>query len=75
MPARDYLYLRTPSDNSGTLQVQLNNINGLPVLIGKLINDGNTPRIDVSNLSSGMYFLRITSGSGSVVKKVVINNK
>jgi len=72
VPARDYLYLRTPSDNSGTLQVQLNDINGLPVLIGKLINDGNTPRIDVSNLSSGMYFLRITSGSGSVVKKVVI---
>ena len=71
-PATDHLCIPTISDNSGEIQVQLSDINGLTVLMRKFVNNGTVTTIDVSNLNSGMYFLRITTGRGSVVRKVVI---
>ena len=70
-PVRDYLYISHLNDNSGELQVVMNDLNGLQVISGKFSAERNQVRIDVSSLKSGMYFLRITSANGSVVKKVV----
>ena len=70
-PVRDYLYISHLNDNSGELQVVMNDLNGLQVISGKFSAERNLVRIDVSSLKSGMYFLRITSANGSVVKKVV----
>jgi hypothetical protein len=44
-------------------------------LISRQVNASageNTIPIDLSGLKSGMYFIRITTGSGSVTGKVVI---
>jgi len=72
VPASGYLYVRTPVDRSGEMQVQISDVNGLTVLMRELNNDGSAVKIDVSGLHSGMYFLRITTGTGSIVKKIVI---
>ncbi len=72
VPASDYLYVRTPADKTGEMQVQISDLNGLAVLNHVFSNDGNAVKLDVSGLRSGMYFLRLTTGSGSVVKKVVV---
>jgi hypothetical protein len=72
VPASDYLYVRTPSDNSGKMQVQVSDLKGFTILNHEFSSDGNAVKLDVSNLRSGMYFLHITTGTGSVVKKIVI---
>jgi hypothetical protein len=42
---------------------------------GKLIlkKENNTNSLDVSRLNSGMYFLEVSSNTGKVVKKVMVN--
>ena len=72
-PARDFLFVSTLSGLSGELQLEMNDIRGLQILNFRLAAGTKTSKIDVSALKSGMYFLRITSGCGSVVKKVVID--
>jgi len=72
VPAIDYLYVRTPYDKSGEMQVQLCDLNGIEVLNHNYSNDGNAVKLDLSGLRSGMYFLRLTTGTGSVVKKIVV---
>jgi len=71
-PAKDILYIRPLSGQNNVLQIEISDINGLQVLSRKLSTGGNSAKLDVSELKSGMYFLRITSDSGSVVKKIVI---
>jgi len=51
-------------------QVQIYDINGK--LVSEIKTD-NSPKIDVTNLSSGIYFLRIETDEGSFSKKVIIN--
>ena len=43
------------------------------VLGNLVLKNANTSRLDVSNLSSGLYLLDITTTAGSVSKKIVRN--
>ncbi|MFA8449985.1 MAG: fibronectin type III domain-containing protein [Bacteroidales bacterium] len=75
VPAKDNIKIQvTPSENS---QAKINLIN----LVGKTIsskienfnaNEQKTIQIPVSNINSGVYFLKIETRNGSRVQKVII---
>jgi hypothetical protein len=67
-PAKEYVDIRVDGDV---------NVTSLEVydVYGKLINSMNVvenpTRINVSNLSNGMYFVRVTTEAGMVTKTFV----
>ncbi|CDF80454.1 conserved hypothetical protein [Formosa agariphila KMM 3901] len=65
-PASDYINIE--SKNVKVSSVDLYNILGAKVLSSGLIQN----RVNVSNLSKGVYLMKINSVDGSVTKKVVI---
>jgi hypothetical protein len=67
-PVYDILYVEL--NGHGKQQWQLTNGQGMMVMSGQTQN--NTERLDVSNLSTGVYFLQIFDNISSHVEKVVI---
>lgn len=66
-PVNQILYIKLKQEASYEL---FNNL-GQTVLTGKLRIDTNT--LDVSNLHSGLYLIKINNTMGSVTKKIIIN--
>ncbi|MFP4844293.1 T9SS type A sorting domain-containing protein [Winogradskyella sp. PE311] len=67
-PAKTNITIRT-SDDTQIDSVQLYNIVGVNVLsTTNLVNDS----IDVSNMATGVYLLKINSGSNSITRRVII---
>ncbi|PQB05232.1 S8/S53 family peptidase [Aureitalea marina] len=74
-PANDVLDLRLPVQMGDGVQI------GITALNGQVVRDnirpsrisGNTATLDVQDLSSGVYLIRVTSGGDSIVKKFVKN--
>jgi len=71
-----------PNPSTGTLNIQSSNLNEAVELAiynlqgQELVSEHKTPEngtisVDVSGLSTGVYFIKITSGEITVVKKVV----
>lgn len=74
-PAQDIIYLETALDKEEMLSIQMRDMNGNLV---KLIKEAEVTgfyreQLDVSNLSSGIYFVHILQGEKSWVRKVVIH--
>lgn len=65
-PVKDIIYLDLPTDLL-IEEIKLHNI------LGEAINiEINNEQIDVSQLSSGVYFLRLTSNAGEFKQKIII---
>lgn len=68
-PAKEYIDIRLSDDNTVIQEVEVYDI------YGKLIRttnvQGNPARLDVSTLSDGMYFVRITSDKGTSTKNFI----
>lgn len=65
-PAKDQLYIRLP------IEIEINNItifNDLGTLVKTIYN--NT--INISNLSTGIYFIVINTNEGKTIKKLIIH--
>jgi hypothetical protein len=64
-PAKDVLYIEN-LNTSELLKVELFSV------LGKLVYKGNdTATIDISQLNSGVYMLRITDGKRAVTKRII----
>ena len=68
-----------PNPASDYIQIESNNVQissvGLYSVLGKEVISQETltnNRVDVSNLTSGVYFMKINADGGSVTKKVVV---
>jgi beta-glucanase (GH16 family) len=66
-----------PSENTGVLNIRTSETIDKVELyntVGQLIlnKSGNTNQINVNNVASGMYLMKIYSGNNSVVKRVLI---
>ena len=68
-----------PFNSSITLKTTLNNkiynvtlfdISGRIIIVKKDINS-TSKKINLSNLTNGSYFLKINTGSGEIVKKII----
>ncbi len=57
----------------GTVEMHLTDINGRPLQSAQLGEQGTIP-VDLSNLPSGIYFVRISSASSMIMKKIIILN-
>jgi len=67
-PVQNNLKFLTHQDLSGATSVEIFNALGQSVLLAKMPND---KQLDVSNLSSGMYFIKVSDGNQSATKKII----
>lgn len=69
-PVQNNLKFLTHQDLSGTAVIEIFNALGQSIFQAKMPID---KQLDVSNLSSGMYFIKISDGNQSATKKIVKN--
>jgi hypothetical protein len=73
LPANNYLNIRFPSTMSGQATIQLIDLVGQKVIeLTDEINSQNPYKLNVSNLKSGIYILRISNHGNSFIRKVSI---
>lgn len=71
-PASNILYLDLPfSSLNSTLSIQITDITGRILLTNDFQLTTNAYPIDISTLSSGLYFIQLISNSGTEVKKFI----
>ncbi len=72
-PAKNVLNVSMTLNNTDDVTVSLVSVNGQVLLSKSAKNTGSfTTQIDVSNLASGLYFLRVTTSLGSASEKLII---
>ncbi|MFT4760441.1 MAG: extracellular elastinolytic metalloproteinase [Saprospiraceae bacterium] len=72
-PTKDFLQMKMNSEKPENLQLSMITIDGKTVLVEELeVNGQQHFSMDVSALSAGFYFLKITNESGILTKKIVI---
>jgi len=74
VPARDYVNITFKDMVASNVELEVSDMVGKTVLnttIGQ-VNDDQTERIDVSGWDKGVYMLKVTSGSNSIIRKIVI---
>lgn len=67
-PVQNQLKFMTHQDLSEMASVEIFNALGQSVFQAKMPND---KQLDVSNLSSGMYFVKVSNGNQSTTKKII----
>ena len=67
-PVNDVLFINAPYDVT-LLDYKISNILGKIIIRDKFISNSN--KIDVSSLTTGMYFLSLTTDKGKVTKKII----
>ncbi len=74
-PAREYVSLNTTLNGSERLNLEIINMVGKTVRTIDLGSQDqiNNYRIDTSDMTAGIYFLRIHAGSKSYIEKLVIS--
>lgn len=73
-PANDVVAIDYVQPDHGALVFELTDVNGRIVYSEKIVNANSTGThlLDVSNLQSGVYLLRVNSETGSSVNRIVI---
>ena len=67
-PVNDNLYLEVDDDIK---EVSVYNITGMMVYNEQFTNYNERLTIDLSNFDNGIYFVKIKSDSGEILKKIV----
>jgi len=57
----------------GMSRVEIYNLNGQRLLERKNLTNKNDLNFNIEKYAQGMYFVRITSSFGTIVKKLVVN--
>jgi hypothetical protein len=74
-PVSDVLTIQTGQTTAGTIKIEVSDVKGDIVLHENLAVTGNSVKLNVSGLSPGVYFMRITSGNETLVRKVIIERQ
>ena len=72
-PASDVLSLQFNKPVAGNIRLKFYNIEGKLVKYFEKQVDDRSLHINVSELSNGLYFLKVESGNFSTVKKLIVN--
>jgi len=73
-PANDVLYVSSSVENNNRLStISVFNTSG-SLVMSKDIHNTSGIKLDISNLQSGIYMLRLTSGTETLMKKFIINH-
>jgi len=70
-PAEDYVFI-TASNLSGKAEIEISNMLGQQVITRHKITDKQTIMIDVKNLSTGIYIIKLTDGDKSFSSKFIV---
>lgn len=72
-PTTDYFNIQLPASASGDWNMTLYDITGRALINAKItIGSGQTHQVDVSNLSSGFYWIKLQNEQVELSKKVII---
>lgn len=74
-PAKDYLNVSFDGENLEDALVEVFDVRGMKVLSAKVLNtssDGFQGRLNISDLSSGIYIAKISQGANNATAKVII---
>nr|WP_321235200.1 T9SS type A sorting domain-containing protein [uncultured Psychroserpens sp.] len=70
-PAKEQITIELGAVNYGILTFNIVDIQG-KLIIEQSINQSNTTDIDISDLQSGLYFVKLNAGNEILVKKLII---
>jgi hypothetical protein len=75
IPSNNRIFINYNNQSESILNIKIFNLNGRTVYFSKFYNksEGNQVSIDISTLSTGMYFIEIDTDNGSIIKKIVKN--
>lgn len=71
-PAKDMLHIETLNSSSDIVNFTIYNINGQAISTYINRNTSETQSISISNLASGMYFLKVSGSDFSKVKSFIV---
>ncbi len=71
VPATDYLNITTANIRSDDAKISIHNILGETIFETTPEWKNGAPRINVSTLNAGYYFLRYGTGSGSIIRRFI----
>ena len=74
-PVANDLYFQMPDKNISAFKFSIYNPEGIKVLDDNKLISNNTSlqHIDVSSLSKGLYFLKVESANGVIIRKLIKN--
>jgi len=71
-PAKDEVTIQLVNSSFGIGNVNIFDLQG-KVILNAIKLEGQTSTIDVSNLESGLYFVKLTIGNTAAVRKLIVN--
>ena len=72
-PTSGQLTIHNSNTNLGTAEVKVVNVMGQTVMTQNYSDFNGTHRIDLSELSNGLYFVNINSGNSNTVHRIMLN--
>ena len=74
VPANNVLYVNYSATHiSGLSTLEVYNVDGRMV-VNKEMKSSFDTKLNVANMPSGIYVLKLTNGEGSMTKKLIINH-
>ncbi|MEI7504384.1 MAG: RICIN domain-containing protein, partial [Paludibacter sp.] len=72
MPANNILNINYSTENHNSLiKISVNDLNG-KLILTRDVNYSNSTRLNVSNIPSGVYILKLINGKETLMKKIII---
>ena len=73
-PTNDRLYIRSDKSVSSLVSIDITDVSGRVInhLALNTLVANNTETIDVSNIASGVYFVKIKTANSQLVERVVV---
>ena len=70
-PAKDKVTIRLNANNFGNATINVIDLQG-KLILEQVISEGNNTELDISDLQSGLYFVKLNANNKNVVKKLII---
>lgn len=70
-PAKDVVTIRLNATNFGNVTINIIDLQG-KLILEQHISEGNTMELDIADLQSGLYFVKLNANNKSLVKKLII---
>ncbi|HEX9600020.1 MAG TPA: T9SS type A sorting domain-containing protein, partial [Mariniflexile sp.] len=72
-PTNHFAEIKFSETTNNRVQLGIYNIQGKLILNEERELQNNTTKLDISNLKSGMYFLKVNDGVAEMIQKLIIN--
>jgi hypothetical protein len=70
-PAKDKVTIRWNANNFGNVTINIIDLQG-KLILEEHISEGNNLELDIADLQSGLYFVKLNANNKNIVKKLII---